>query len=38
MAPKSRAFYNYAYASPLVTCDNDMYDPTIEDSYGSMAE
>ena len=36
MAPKSRAFYNYAsYGSSLV---DNMSDPTIEDSYGGMVE
>ena len=40
MAPKSRGFYSYAsydHECSLVACD-DMYDPTIEDSYGGMVE
>ena len=40
VAPKSSAFYRYASSgSSLVNCyEGMMYDPTIEDSYGGMAE
>ena len=42
VASKSSPFYSYAsydHESSLVACDDiAMYDPTIEDSYGGMAE
>ena len=38
VAPKSRAFLNYASYEHESSLVDNMYDPTIEDSYGGMAE